>query len=207
MNTISNNEKAGKWGVIGIIVGAIGASICCIGPLVLLALGVGGAWVGGLAAFETYRPIFMGITFIFLGFAFYQVYRKPKQGEACEPGSACATPQGRRFNKTALWSVTILALGLMAFPYLAPGLAKTAQQAAVQTASAEKVVLNVHNMTCGGCALTTQKSLTQLDGVISADVTFEPPQAVVVYDADKLSIADLTKATTNAGYPSEVKKQ
>ncbi len=204
MSTISNSEKAGKWGVIGVILGAIGASICCIGPLALLALGISGAWVGGLAAFEAYRPIFMGITFIFLGFAFYQVYRKP-QAAACEPGSACATPRGRRFNKTALWSVTILALGLMAFPYLAPGLANTAKQAAVQTAAAQKVVLNVHNMTCGGCALTTQKSLTRLDGVISAEVTFEPPQAVVVYDADKLSVADLTKATKNAGYPSEVK--
>ena len=31
--------------VAGILAG-IGASVCCVGPLVLLALGIGGAWIG-----------------------------------------------------------------------------------------------------------------------------------------------------------------
>ena len=32
------------------IIAAIGASVCCVGPLLLLALGIGGAWIGNLAA-------------------------------------------------------------------------------------------------------------------------------------------------------------
>ncbi|MCB0261522.1 MAG: mercuric transporter MerT family protein [Calditrichia bacterium] len=165
MKAIWNREKAGKWGIFGVIVGAIGASICCIGPLVLLALGIGGSWAGNLAAFETYRPIFMGITFVFLGFAYYQVYKKPKTEECCDTDGQCATPQRKKFMKTTLWIVTVLSLGLVAFPYLAPSLTAAVQNAPPPSISPQKVVLTVHSMTCGGCALTVQQSLVKVDGV------------------------------------------
>lgn len=202
-------KSGSKLGITGAVIGAIGASICCIGPLVLLALGIGGAWVGSLAAFDAYRPIFSLLTLGFLGFAFYRVYRKPK-AEECAPGSYCEHPKSNRIIKISLWVVTVLALGLLSFPYVAPGLAKAGQphqgsyaQAATEV-SAEKVTFTVHNMTCGGCALTVQKSLATLDGVISAETTFEPSQAVVTYDSNKVDVEDLINATTNAGYPSEI---
>ena len=44
-----------------------------MGPLVLLALGIGGAWIGTLTPFEPYRPLFIGLTLIFLGLAFRKV--------------------------------------------------------------------------------------------------------------------------------------
>ena len=44
--------------LVAAILAAIGASVCCVGPLVLLALGIGGAWIGNLAALEPYRPAF-----------------------------------------------------------------------------------------------------------------------------------------------------
>jgi mercuric transport protein len=104
----------------------------------------------------------------------------------------------------------VVALGLLSFPYVAAGLTKAGQprqgsysQAATEV-SAEQVTLTVHNMTCGGCALTVQKSLAALDGVISTEATFEPPQAVVTYDPNKVSVVDLINATSNAGYPSEI---
>ncbi|HNB06198.1 MAG TPA: mercuric transporter MerT family protein, partial [Thauera aminoaromatica] len=31
---------------------AVGASLCCVAPLVLVTLGIGGAWVASLTAFE-----------------------------------------------------------------------------------------------------------------------------------------------------------
>ncbi|EMR15037.1 mercuric transport protein, partial [Klebsiella quasipneumoniae] len=30
---------------------------CCLGPLVLIALGFSGAWIGNLTVLEPYRPI------------------------------------------------------------------------------------------------------------------------------------------------------
>ena len=41
---------------------AILASTCCLGPLVLLMLGVSGAWIANLTALEPFRPYFIGAT-------------------------------------------------------------------------------------------------------------------------------------------------
>jgi hypothetical protein len=35
---------------------AVGASVCCVGALLPLALGIGGTWIGNLTAMERYRP-------------------------------------------------------------------------------------------------------------------------------------------------------
>ena len=72
--------------------------------------------------------------------------------------------------------------------------------------AAQKVVtLAVPGMTCGACPITVKKALTRLDGVIRADVDFDKKQAVVTFDDTKTSSNQLTRATTDAGYPSTVK--
>ena len=45
---------------------AILASTCCLGPLILLSLGISGAWIGNLTLLEPYRPIFIGVALIAL---------------------------------------------------------------------------------------------------------------------------------------------
>lgn len=118
MNSIE--EKRGretpKWGLVGAVAAAVGASVCCLGPLSLLSAGVGGAWIGNLTAMEKYRPIWMAATLVFLGLAFIRVYGKPR-GEACATESTCPPNAGRR-NKIIVWIVTVLVLGLFALPYL-----------------------------------------------------------------------------------------
>ena len=85
-----SNTRRGNGFLIAGILSAVGASICCVGPLVLLALGVSGAWIGSLTALEPYRPVFIGLTLLFLGLAFYRLYLvRP----ACSPESACANPR------------------------------------------------------------------------------------------------------------------
>lgn len=51
-------EATGRWSLGGALVAAVAASVCCLGPLVLLALGVSGAWASSLRALEPYRPTF-----------------------------------------------------------------------------------------------------------------------------------------------------
>ena len=45
-------------------IAAILASACCLGPLLLVALGFSGAWIGNLTVLEPYRPIFIGAALI-----------------------------------------------------------------------------------------------------------------------------------------------
>ncbi|EKJ7935400.1 mercury resistance system periplasmic binding protein MerP [Pseudomonas aeruginosa] len=73
--------------------------------------------------------------------------------------------------------------------------------AAVQT-----VTLSVPGMTCAACPITVKKALTKVGGVSQVDVSFDKREAVVTFDDAKTSIQKLTEATTNAGYPSSVKR-
>ena len=91
------------------------ASLCCLGPLALLALGIGGAWVGYLTALSTYQPIFAGLTLVFLALAFRKVYLVP---QACEPGKQC-DPRIARRQRVMFWTVGPLVLVLLAAPWAA----------------------------------------------------------------------------------------
>lgn len=103
-----------KRSMIAAIIAAIGASLCCIGPLVLLGLGIGGTWISNLTALEPYRPIFIGITLVFLFMAFRKLYLIPPQ---CSPDDACAVPSTLRNQRIIFWVVTVLMIALLTFPY------------------------------------------------------------------------------------------
>uniref|UniRef100_UPI00398C641A mercuric transporter MerT family protein n=1 Tax=Salmonella enterica TaxID=28901 RepID=UPI00398C641A len=65
---------------------------CCLGPLVLVALGFSGAWLGNLTVLDPYRPLFIGAALVARFFAWKRIYR-PEQ--ACKPGGVRAVPQVR----------------------------------------------------------------------------------------------------------------
>jgi len=95
----------------------VGASVCCVGPLVLVMLGVSGSWIGSLTAMEPFRPYLAGVTLLFLGLAFRKLYLVP---QPCAPGSACANPAVLKRSRITFWIVAILLLGLLAVPWFAP---------------------------------------------------------------------------------------
>src|SRR6056297_2629441 len=106
------------WLAAGGVLGAFLASACCAGPLVLLTLGISGAWIGNLTALEPYKPIFAVIALGFIAVGFRQVYfRKPV---ACEPNSYCARPFSARFTKAALWGSFVLVLSALSIDWWAP---------------------------------------------------------------------------------------
>jgi mercuric ion transport protein len=113
----SSAVQSGKGFLMAGILAAVGGSICCVGPLVLLALGVSGAWIGSLTALAPYRPVFIGLALLFLGFAFHRLYFVRR---ACASGSACANPRTLKHQRLAFWIVTVLVLGLISVPWLAP---------------------------------------------------------------------------------------
>ncbi|GAA0738405.1 mercuric transporter MerT family protein [Sphingobium sp. SA2] len=102
----------------GGILAALGASSCCILPLVLFSIGVSGAWIGNLTALAPYQPVFVVAALVFLAVGFWRVYRQPKVD--CAEGSACARPGASRIAKIGLWAATVLVFAAMAFPYAVP---------------------------------------------------------------------------------------
>lgn len=119
--TVTDRDSAGRtkgWFAVGGVVSALLASSCCIAPLVLLTLGVSGAWIGTLTALEPYKPAFLGVALVFIGPGFYQVYFKSKP--ACEKGPYCARPESAIVTKTALWAATVLVLLATSVDWWAP---------------------------------------------------------------------------------------
>jgi len=101
----------------GGILGALAASACCILPLVLVTVGISGAWIGNLTALAPYKAYFAAGTLALLGYGYYLVYVRPKQ--ACADGS-CARPLPSRVVKLSLWIATVLVVAALAFDYIAP---------------------------------------------------------------------------------------
>lgn len=75
-----------------------------------------------------------------------------------------------------------------------------------EAASIQTVTLAVENMTCRMCPITVRKSLSNIDGVISASADFDSKTATVKFDNHKTNVDALIAATSNAGYPSSVKQ-
>ena len=110
-------QQNGRGALLAGGLAAILASTCCLGPLVLIALGFSGAWIGNLTVLEPYRPIFIGVALLALFFAYRRIFRPATE---CKPGEVCATPQINTAYKTLFWIVSALVLIALAFPYIAP---------------------------------------------------------------------------------------
>lgn len=112
-----NSKQSGAYSLIASAIAVILASACCIGPLVLVLLGFGGAWMSNLQLLEPFRPFTLGIAIVFLVLA----YRKLWQPVAtCESGTVCAVPRTQRMYKALFWLVALLIVISIAFPYIAP---------------------------------------------------------------------------------------
>ncbi|MBA3772381.1 MAG: mercuric ion transporter MerT [Ramlibacter sp.] len=96
---------------------ALIASTCCLGPLVLVTLGISGAWIGNLSALEPYRPIFIGAALVAMFFAYRRIFRAAQE---CKPGEVCAVPEIRRGYQIMFWMVAALVGVALAFPYVLP---------------------------------------------------------------------------------------
>ena len=117
MNPLTATKSSPVSSLIASVLAAIGATACCFGPLLLVTLGLGGAWVSSLRALEPYQPVFALLTLAFIGFAFYRLYIQPRQ---CAPGEACAIPGVLKRQRIIFWLVVVVVAAMFAFPLYAP---------------------------------------------------------------------------------------
>jgi len=112
----SGSDRTGSGALLVGGLAAILASTCCLGPLVLVALGLSGAWIGNLTLLEPYRPLFIGGALVALFFAGRRIFRP---AQACEPGELCALPRTRVIYKIVFAIVSALVFIALIFPYVA----------------------------------------------------------------------------------------
>ncbi|ALC81936.1 MULTISPECIES: heavy metal translocating P-type ATPase [Bacillus] len=71
----------------------------------------------------------------------------------------------------------------------------------------EKVEFDISGMTCAACANKIEKRLNKLNGVQTATVNFALESALVEYNPDEVSAADMKEAIKKLGYRLELKKE
>ena len=189
-----------NWGITTAVAAAVAASACCTIPLLLVTMGFGGAWIGTLTAMEPFRPYFISLALGALAYAGFREWRLSRQ-----PDCECETRLSNGIRRSLLGVGLIAVSGLIASPWIIAAASSNGTSRPVEYVALQSVTLEVKGMTCDTCNITVQKALTNLDGIRSAVVTFEPPEAAVEYDPSKVQIEDMTRATTNVGYPATPK--
>jgi mercuric ion transport protein len=189
----------------GAVLTAIGASLCCIGPILTLIFGVGA--FGAATIFASARPYLMVAAVLALAFGFYRLYLRR---EACAPGEACSTKPPSRAARLALWTASVAVLIFALSPYYVGTLvrhltAKRDVAGAPQSATGRET-FKVSGMTCSGCETTIKLALEQTPGVRSAEVSYERGEAVVEYDPTLTGTDKLRGAINETGYTCELPK-
>jgi mercuric ion transport protein len=104
--------------LIGVaLVSSIIASTCCVIPLLLVLVGITGAWMVNLTALKPLTPLFTGIAIAAIAWAGYLVYR-PSAQCATEGEANCDTVRPAT-RKIFLACAVFIAL-LLSFPLIAP---------------------------------------------------------------------------------------
>lgn len=174
-----NNLKLVAAGLIA----AIGASLCCITPILALVAGIGGV-ASAFAWLDPFRPYLIGLTSIVLAFAWFQKVKASKKSADC----ACNDTQDHTsfFQSSKFLAVTtILAIGLLSFPSYSHLLLPTTSMVgspAVEQGLIHHVELSIEGMTCEGCEASVNHLLGNKEGVIKAISSYEKGNAKVRYD-------------------------
>lgn len=76
--------------------------------------------------------------------------------------------------------------------------------AAAQDRGTARVTLDVEGMRCGACARRIEDVVGDLRGVVSADVDFDQTRASVVYQPNRVTVAQIIRAIEGAGFQARV---
>ncbi len=176
------------------ILSALLASTCCIGPLLLVAIGVGSA----AALIGRYHWFFLITGMAVLAWAWAK-YLREKTVCDCENRPM----GGRRSGMLTLLVTTVLVLGFAGLNISRYVFATTPATVQTQTPLANglnRIVLSVEGLSCVTCEIPVRHALRRIDGVESAHVSAATKTATVDYEPAKTNPEQLVAAINSTGY-------
>ncbi len=185
--------KAGKLGIIA----AILASTCCVGPILLMILGLGGTALG-VALGQYHWPLQIG-ALIVLAVA-WALFFKEKQ--KCRT-AACNT-EGKKLTKIILGFVTLIVTGFISLNFVGSFQPDTSAKTVEVPQNAATVTIPVQGMTCIACEVTVNRSLRNLPGVFRSNADARTGQVSVQYDPLKVSIQQVAEAINKTGFKAVI---
>lgn len=178
------------------VLSAITASVCCVGPLLLIALGLGSLGLGAvLGRYHWY--LILGAALL-LAFAWRNYFKERK---SCE--SSHCEMKGKKMTRNILVLASAVVLtfaGLNFYTYAKGSLGVPISEAGV------RVSIPVEGMSCFTCEISVQSAVKKLPGVYQVKASAKDKLALVSYDPEKTSLNQIVAAINETGYKAEKPK-
>ncbi len=180
---------------------AIGASLCCITPILAVLAGSTGM-ASSFSWMEPFRPYLIALTVIVLAYAWWDKLKPAKEGIEC----ACDPDENGKVSfwhtKTFLAIVTIFSAVMLSFPYWGDSLIGGQKEKViiVDRTNVVKKTINIEGMTCAACEATVARVGGEVDGVIDILASTKNKNAIVEYDKSKTNINEIMQAIAATGY-------
>jgi copper chaperone CopZ len=179
---------------------AIASSLCCITPVLAIVAGSRGL-ASTFSWLDPFRPYFIGMTVLVLGFAWYQKLKSTKEID-CN----CETIENPNFmqTKSFLGIITVTTVLLLSFPSYAHIFFPKAKSITIVTPNSniQKAEFTIKGMTCSGCEHHVKTEISKLKGIVEVVVSYEKGNAIVKFDSKQTSISEIEKAINSTGYKS-----
>jgi copper chaperone CopZ len=174
------------------IVAAVLGSICCAGPLLLLAIGVG----SGAVFIGRYHWFFIIGAIGILAWAWTKYLREKT---ICDREQR--PMQGPRRALLALLISTLFVFGFAGLNVGRYVFASAPVAGQTQLADGlNRVIISVDGLSCVACEIPVRHALRKIDGVKSVQVNAGTKTATVDYEASKTNPDQLVAAISSTGY-------
>ncbi|MDO8489511.1 MAG: mercuric transporter MerT family protein [Candidatus Omnitrophota bacterium] len=188
-------RKVSKLGILSVAI----ASICCVGPLLLILLGLGSLGIG--AAIGKYHWYFIVAAFLLLTFA-WRSYLKEKK--AC--GLKACKMENKKVTRLILIIPTFIVAIFVALNIYTYVVQKDFVEERTKTdlIEAKTAIIPVEGMTCLTCEFAVSTALKRIDGVTSVTASAKNGIVHVSYNPNKTDINRLIEAINKTGYKASL---
>ncbi len=190
-------RKSGNWWTLGgAVTAAVAASLCCLGPLLSLGLGLGSFTAA--AFFAQWRPALLLLTLFLLGAGWFLAIRR--RNTSCSEGPCVR--RSRRPSFVALSIGTLIAVASAAIPWVASIDAGTADRVALASGG-ESFAVSIPTMDCAACAKGIEASLRRAPGILNARVDYGAKRAEFTFDPTKTTRETVLARIDETGFAAD----
>lgn len=183
--------KAQRLGMLSALV----ASVCCVGPALLVLLGLGSLGIGALIG--RYHWWFIAIAMGLLTISWRSYLGEARRCRTAQ----CEMKQGKSTRISLIIASCIVATFILLNLYAYASQSRNPNVSAIVPGEGlSSAVITVEGMTCFTCELAIESSAKRLSGVESIDAKVSEKAAYVQYDPAKTSLNAIIQAINKTGY-------
>jgi len=182
------------------IFAAVGASLCCITPVLAVLAGSTGM-ASSFSWMEPFRPYLIGLTVFVLAYAWWDKLKPVKADIEC----ACDPDEDGKvsfwYSTKFLAIITIFSVLMLSFPYWGDAFISSNQKGiSIEKQNVQNIKIDIEGMTCKACEATIEKVVLETGGVGSVKASSEDKNAMISFDRTKTTIDEIAKAIATTGY-------